>query len=249
MIQNINNSRADAERRIGNHIPDDKYQAYIRIFEGMKTLDDIKENLSPSQIQEVKTVEEKHPKIVPFPDVKKKYMKYKTLHNVLSQILTSSLRISDIDTIAGQEMLEGRSSLLNRTLWILAAYGKLDGESLTVDSITIYTHKKGTSGFTTTEGVWTRWLGILSKVGIYGELKLAPVDRSELITPVGWLREQLRGAKQPGYYLHVSFHRDLGGLDSLKLLSSYGTELNREFGTRAFLRFKKADMRYLLEKA
>ena len=133
-------------------------------------------------------------------------------------------------------------------MWILAVYGNKDGESLIADSITINTHKKGTSGFPTTEGAWNRWIEILSIVGIYGELKLAPIDKSELISPIGWLRDRIPGSNDPGFHLMISFDKKMGGSDSLKLLHSYAKKIDEIHGKRSFGVFKKADMRILEKK-
>ena len=103
---NISNSRKHAEQRLGGPMPNEKYMAFVRIFEGQKTLDEIRKDLSQGHIQEVKTVEEKDPKIVTFPDVKKIHMKYRQLHDSLSKIITSELGLTDTDTIAVQDMLE-----------------------------------------------------------------------------------------------------------------------------------------------
>lgn len=247
-VLNRSNSREHAEKRIGESIPDDKYEAYVRIFEGKKTLDEIRKRLSPWEIKEAKTVDVKQPKIVPFPDVERKLMKYKTLHETFTNILNSKLGLSDIDTVAGQEMLKERQALLLRLLWILALYGKKDGNALVVDAIAISEHKKGTSGFPTHEDVWLRWLAILAKIGIPGELVLVTEDRTQLITPIGWLRDRLPGTNDPAYHVRLSFNEELGGLTSLKLLQSYANSLLEKYDNKAYGRFKKADMRFLENK-
>jgi hypothetical protein len=244
---NVGNSREDAEARIGESIPNDKYLAYVRVFEGKKTLNEIRSSLSPDKIQEVKVVDAKPPRIVAFPKVSKKHMKYQSLHDVLSTILNSNLELSDTDTLAGQEMLKDRRILLLRLLWITANYGSLKADTLTVDSITITTHKKGTSGFPTSEGIWSRWLGILSKIGIHGEMELAQVGREQLISPMGWLRDRIRGSDEPAWHLRISLDEKLGGRASLKLLQSYAKSLDNEYGKRAYSRFNKADMRLFEE--
>ena len=245
---NLSNSRQDAEERIGEPIPDDKYLQFVRIFEGMKNLDEIRSGLSSDQIQSVKTVEKKPPKIVTFPEVKKKHMKYKTLHDALTTIITSELGLVDTDAVAGQEMLKKRRAVLLRLLWIIANYGLIDGKNLTVDSITINTHKKGTSGFPTAEGGWKRWLETLMNVGIHGSMKLAPLDKSELISPIGWLRDRIPGSNDPAWSLSVSLDEQYGGFETLKKLQVYVKELDEEYGKRSFGRFTKADMRFLQEK-
>lgn len=242
---NLSNRREVAEQRIGEPIPDDKYLSFVRIFEGKKTLDEIRSGLSPDQLQEVKTIDKKVPKIVVFPEVNKKHKLYKTLHNALSRIIASELELIDTDTLAGQDMLKRRRSVLLRTLWIVANYGRIDGASILVDSISIYTHKKGTSGFPTSEGGWKRWFDIISDAGIIAEMELAPLEKSNLISPTGWLRDRIPGSNDPAWHLRVSFDEELGGLQSLKTLQSYVKQLNKEYGKRAFSRFTKADMRFL----
>ncbi len=244
---NVSNSRADAEARIGEPIPDDKYEAYVRIFEGMKTLDEIRKDLDLEDIVEVKTVEDKPPKFTPFPEVKKEFVKFKPLYDSLTIIFGSNLGLSDTDTVAGQEMLKGRRAVLKRLMWIIATYGTLEGDVLTTDSIIINTHKKGTSGFPTSDSGWNRWIAAFSKIGIHGELVLAVQDRDQLISPIGWLRDRIPKSNDPAWFLNVSFDEKLGGAQSLKLLQSYAQQLDQKYGKRTFSRFTKADMRLFVE--
>jgi len=242
---NISNSKERVEQRTGKSIPDDKYMAYVRVFEGQKTLDEIRKELASDQILEVKPIEQKDLKVVAFPNVRKSHMKYKQLHDALTKIITSELGLTDIDTVAIQEMLEKRRAVLLRLLWMVSLYGVVDGETISIDSITINTHKKGTSGFPTTEGAWIRWLEILSTAGIEGELKLAPIDKSDLVTPIGWLRDRIPGSNDPSFHLKISLDDKRGGFESLKLLQSYAKLLEEEYGNRSFSVFKKADMRFI----
>jgi hypothetical protein len=246
-VLNKNNSREHAEKRIGEPIPDDKYETFVRIFEGKKILDEIRKGLSPEEIKEVKTVDIHKPKVVAFPEVEKKFKKYKALHDTFTSILNSKFGLSDTDTVAGQEMLKERHALLLRLLWIFALYGKKDGDAITVDALSISEHKKGTSGFPTHEDVWLRWLDSLTTIGIPGELVLVTEDRSQLITPIGWLRDRLPGTNDPAYHVKISFDESLGGTTSLKLLQSYAKVLVDEYDKRAYGRFKKADMRLFQE--
>ncbi len=244
---NRGNRREDAERRVGESIPADKYESYIRVFEGKKTLDEIRSSLRPDEIQEVKTIELKPPRIIPFPDVtpEQKESEFKTLHEVLSQIMDSRLGLKDADTLAGKELLERHRNVLSRLLWIAALYGKLEGSQLYIDAITINTYKKGTSGFPTTESGWLRWLEVISEAGIGGELEYANINKSDLISPIGWLRERIHGSNEPAWWLKISFHDTLGGAATLRTLSSYVSEIDKRFGKQAYGRFKKADMRFL----
>ena len=229
-------------------MPYDQYERFVRISESKKNLDEIRKGLSSEEIIDAKLVEEKKPKIVAFPDTDKKFEKYKTLHEAFTDILNSKLGLTAIDTVAGQEMLKERQDLLLRMLWILALYGEKDGDALSVDAISISEHKKGTSGFPTHVDVWLRWLGLLTKVGLPGELVFVTEDHSQLFTPTGWLRDRLPGTNNPVYHVKLSFNEKLGGPKSLTLLQSYARALADEYDKRAYSRFKKADMRFLQEK-
>jgi hypothetical protein len=242
-LMNVANTREDAEARIGEPIPDDKYLAYVRIFEGMKNLDEIRSGLSNDQIVEVKKVERKQPRITQFPEVGKKHQKFKALHDGLTSIISSDLGLKDTDTLAVKELLKERRAVLLRSLWIAANFGELKDGSLVVDSISINTHKKGTSGFPTSEGGWRRWIDNLSHVGIKGEMILAPLDKSELTSPIGWLRERIPGTDDPVWHLKVTFDSKHGGPESVKMLQAYAQLLTDEYDRKAYSRFVKADMR------
>jgi len=240
---NVANSREHAEARIGQSIPDDKYLAYVRIFEGMKNLDEIRAGLDKDQIKDVKTVERKPSRIVSFPEVDKKYQKFRSLHEVLSRIISSELGLKDTDTIAVQELLKDRRAVLLRLLWIVANFGQYKDGRLIVDSISINTHKKGTSGFPTSEDGWWRWIDHLSLVGIKGEMVLAPLDKSELTSPMGWWRERIPGTDDPVWHLTVGFDSALRGSETVRMLQSYARQLSSEYDRKAYSRFVKADMR------
>jgi hypothetical protein len=236
-------SREKVEERLGESIPEAKYIAYVRIWEGMKNLDEIRSGLRQEEIREVKAVEEKLPRITPFPDVEKKYQDFEQLHSSLSKIILSKFNLSDTDTLAGQEMLKSRRTLLQRLLWILANHGTIDGDTLSLDAISFNTYKKGTSGFPTSEGAWIQWLDNLSKLGIHGELRFMLDDKAQRTSPIGWLRDRIPGTNNPVWYLDVTLDAKLGGPDLLKMLQSYASTLDDEFGKKAYSRFSKADMR------
>ena len=237
----------EAERRLGESIPNDKYQAFIRPYEGKKTLDEIRAGLEPDQIREVEAVDSKTPKPLAFPKVKmdKKNKAHMTLHDTLSKVITSSLGLNDIDTIAGQELLIVRRELLMRLLWIIGRYGTFRDTKVSVDSITINTNKAGTSGFPTSEDAWRRWLDSMSGIGILCELEFSTRERDKIMTPTGWLRERIPVTGEPVWFLKVSFDDALGGITSLKTLQSYVKALDEKKGKRAYAAFKKADMSFL----
>ncbi|RDE15226.1 MAG: hypothetical protein C4K48_04065 [Candidatus Thorarchaeota archaeon] len=237
----------ETEKRLGESIPDDKYESFIRPFEGKKTLDEIRTGLGSDQIREVETVDLIAPKTTEFPQVKRNKMNttYMALHDALSKVITSSLGLSDIDTIAGQELFIARREVLLRLLWIIARYGTFKDSKISVDSITINANKGGTSGFPTTEAAWGRWIDILSRTGIVAEIEFSTQERSKITTPTGWLRERIPDTGMPAWFLKVSFDDTLGGIASLKTLQSYAQTLDEKKGKSAFATFKKADMLFL----
>jgi len=237
----------EAEERLGEPIPNDKYQAYLRPYEGKKTLDGIRAGLGPDQIREVEVVDLKMPKTLAFPKVKvdKRSAAYMALHSALSKVITSSLGLSDIDTVAGQELLIVRRELLLRLLWIIARYGTLKDTKVSVDSITINANKAGTSGFPTSEDAWRRWLDVMSGIGVLSEMEFFTREKNKITTPTGWLRERIPDTGGPVWALKVSFDDALGGITSLKTLQSYARTLDEKKGKSAYAAFKKADMHFL----
>jgi len=237
----------EAEKRLGEPIPIDKYQAYLRPYEGKKTLDEIRAGLGPDQIREVEVVDLKTPKTLAFPGVKmdKKSAAHMALHSALCKVITSSLGLSDIDTIAGQELLIVRLELLLRLLWIVARYGTLKDAKVSVDSITISANKTGTSGFPTSEDAWRRWLDVMTGIGILSEMEFFTQEKNKIMTPTGWLRERIPVTGEPVWALKISFDDALGGMTFLKTLQSYARALEEKKGKSAFAAFKKADMLFL----
>ena len=116
-VLNAQKSREDANKRLGFEISDEKYEQYVRIFQGKKNLEEIRATLKPEEIIEPKQIDIKPPKIVPFPDVEGE-AKFKKLHDALSKIISSSFGIKNSDVVAGHEMIKDRREILLRILWI-----------------------------------------------------------------------------------------------------------------------------------
>jgi len=243
-VLNRERSREDVEKRLGIDIPEDMYEKYVRIYEGKKNLDEIRSTLKQNEISEPKIVEQKGPKIVPFPDINGA-ADFKRLHDSLSKIMKSSLGIVNADVISGQELIKDRRERMLRILWIVARYGVVKGSSLLVDSITINTHKKGTSGFPTSEKAWKRWLLSMSEIGIKCEMEFADIDEDSRASPIGWLRDRIPGTDDPVWFLRMELDESLGNAVMLKTLQTYASSIDEKYGTRAFGNFKKIDMRFL----
>lgn len=244
---NIDNDRVSVENRLGRKLSDEKYQAYVRIFEGKKSLDDIRASLKPTEIIEVKAVEKKSPMIIPFPNgtLDKKEHQFKILHDLLYRIITSSFGIRNVDVVSGQAMVETRREITLRILFIAARFGFIESDKLVIDSISINTHKTGTSGFPTTESAWKRWLSYLKSTGIICEMEFSEIDKDKRKSPIGWLRERIPGTENPVWFLKISLDKSLGNTSTLKTLVEYGNDIEEKFGNKAFGKFKKADMRII----
>ena len=53
-------------------------------------------------------------------------------------------------------------------------------------------------------------MSIISEAGIPGKLKFAPLEKSELTSPIGWLRDRIPGSDNLGYHIEVGFKKKLG---------------------------------------
>ncbi|MFQ5832525.1 MAG: DUF3795 domain-containing protein [Candidatus Thorarchaeota archaeon] len=247
-IMNASYTTESVEKRIGETLSNDKYEAYVKIFQGMKQLDKIRASLSADDLVSVKTVEIKTPRMTEFPkdlSVSKKEMKaYRILHQTLTDLARSDLGLKDTDTIATQDVLKTRRAIIFRLLWILGLYGELDetGASMNLGSIEIQTHKKGTKGMPNTEDSWMRLFNIMGEAGI--KCEIVPQTK-ELYSPLNWLRDRILGTEESAWLLRASFDEALGGFQSLKTLQESAKTLDSRYGKRAYSRFAKADMRTL----
>ena len=210
----------------------------------MKSLDEIRSALKPSAIREAKSIEVKPSKIIAFPSVtlNKRETQFKDLHKALSKIAVSAFGIRNTDVLSGQEMVESRREIALRILWIAARYGSFKKDNLVVDSILINTHKKGTSGFPTTEPAWKRWFSHLTDIGITCEMEFADITKEERTSPIGWLKERIPGTDDPTWFLRISMDKSLGNSSTLKILQEYACMLDQHFENKAFGKFKEIDM-------
>ncbi len=239
-------TRETVSKRLGEPVPDDMYEKHVKIFEGMKQLDVFRAGLSDDIIVAVQTIEPKKAKLTEFPPTlteSKKHSGLKKLHETLSSLAHSSFGLKDADTPATQEMVKTRRAIIFRLLWILAVHGELDDKgTMMLDSLSISTHKKGTSGFPNTEGAWLRLLAMMKNAGMQAEI--VP-QTDELYSGLGWLRDRIPKTEDPAWFLKVDFDEEIGGRDALRWLQEYGEKLEAEHGKRAFGQFRKVDMRVL----
>ena len=80
----------------------------------------------------------------------------------------------------------------------------------------------------------------LTEFGVRCErLVLNGIPEEELVTGTGYLRKR-------GWLMKLWFEEDVGHT-TLKALHIYASELKRRFGSKAFKRFRRADMRGVFE--
>ena len=240
-IFNPDIDREKIEARIGAPIPEEDYLAFIKPYEHLKHLDEIRFSLAPNDIVEAK-VSAVRPRIVAFPHdlplSQEETSSFRDLHSVLSSIISISG-----DTYAQQIVLKKRKQWMLKLLWTFGLFGELKEEGsahLIIDSET-YSAQKLTPQ-------WSKvklYLEIIKECGVHCEV--IPVAKDWLL-PSGWIRSKRAGDKVVPWYMKMSFDDKAGGVSALKALKRYTARLDEKYGKRAFTYFSKADMRVLLKE-
>jgi hypothetical protein len=239
-------NRKSIEEKIGGPLYEKDYHSFVKAFEGLNRLSVIRSSLKPNQIVEpAKTLKYKT-KIVKFPEnlpIKKDLASFEDVHKLLSNIEGSSLGLKNTDTFAQQHQLETQKEHILRFLLILGNYGEFDksGSYLVVDAKTYYDNR----GKQKTLSIWSFVRDIVFKVlaefGVCCErITLKGVKDEDLTTGTGYLRNR-------GWVMRISFEEKIGGTAALKALQIYVKRLDQKYGSRAFQRFRNADMAILLD--
>ena len=239
-------NRKCIEAKVGAPISEKDYHSFVEPFEGLTRLSAIHSSLKPNEIVEPTKIPKSKTRIVEFPDnlpVKEDFASFKTIHNLLLNIETSSLGFNNADTFAQQHKLENQKAHILRFLWILGNYGKIDkriNSYLVVDAETYYNNR----GKEKTLSIWSFVKDIvikfLAEFGVCCELVvLKGVKIEDIMTGMGYLRKR-------GWVVRMSFEDKTGGAASLKALQTYAKKLDKKYGSRAFQHFRDADMTILL---
>lgn len=237
------------EEKHGAEIPEEDYRLFIKPFEGMKQLEEVRASLDPDDIVEAPTVSQLKPKIVDLPKdlpfSKKETEGFKTLHQILTNIKRSSLGSKDIDLFAQQQRLTNRITHLLRFLWILGHFGSLkieDGAHLVVNAKTYIDNRGSEKSLATWSFVKDVIFKSLAGFGVFCERSaLKGVKEKDLTTPGGYLRSK-------GWVLRMTFEEEAGEVAGLRALKNYSKMLADKYGKKAFRYFKNVDMRVLSEK-
>ena len=239
-------TREKIEAKLGAPLSEENYHSFVEPFEGLTRLNDIHASLKPEDIVEPAKVTTSKTRIVEFPkdlELREDVSSFKAVHALLAALENSSLGLRDTDTFAQEHKLENRKAHILRLMWILANYGKFDKQdstSLVVDAETYYVNRAKEK----TLSIWSFMEDVVFKVlAEYGvcceRVALEGVKTEDLTTGTGYLRKR-------GWLMRLSFREKIGGTVALKAMQTYAKLLDKTYGSRAFSRFRQADMTVLL---
>jgi hypothetical protein len=242
-------TRENIEEKLGAPISEEEYQTFVKPFEGISRLENIRASLKPEEIVEPAKILTPETRIVDFPEnlplSKEETASFKAVHQLLATIKLSSLGMRDTDTFAQQHRLINRRAHVLRFLWILGCYGKFEREMnahLVVDAGTYEANRGSEKKLVIWSFVKETVFKVLSEFGVCCErVALKGVKEEDLVTGTGYMRSK-------GWIMKMSFDEKIGGKATIKALQEYSRRLNEEFGRKAFKHFLDANMQILLEK-
>jgi hypothetical protein len=239
-------NRQSIGKKLGTSISEEDYHSFVEPFEGLNRLEAIHASLKQEDIVEPVKLPKSETRIVDFPEnipFKENLVGFKVVHKLLEDLDHSSLGLSDTDTFAQHHKLENHKAHVLRFLWIFGNYGKLDSErtSLVVDAETYQDNRGKERRLSIWSFVKDVVFKALAEFGVRCErVTLKGVKIEDLTTGTGYLRKL-------GWAMRMSFEERIGGCDALKALQTYAKKLYKKHGSRAFNRFRKADMKVLSE--
>ena len=241
-------NRKSIETKLGIPISEEEYHSFVEPFEGLNRLEAICASLKQEDVVEPAKVPRSERRIVDFPGkipLQENLAGFKAVHKLLSDLEHSSLGLSDTDTFAQQHKLENHKAHVLRFLWIVGNYGKFDTERtacLVVDAEMYQANRGKEKSLSIWSFVKDVVYKVLSEFGVRGErVAINGVKIEDLTTGTGYLRKK-------GWVMRISFDEKIGDHDTLKALRTYAKKLDKKYGSRAFNRFRNADMKVLSEK-
>lgn len=238
-------NRKNIEAKLGAPISEDEYHLFVEPFEGITRLEAIRASLNPDEIVEPARVSLSKVKTFEFPEnlPTKDVEPFKSVHSLLSGIENSSLGLRDPDTFAQQHKLENQKAHILRFLWMFGSYGKFEKENstLVVDATTYHNNREKEKTLAIRSFAEDVVFKSLDEFGVRCKLvQLEGVKNEDLTTGTGYLRNR-------GWVMRVRFDEKVGGVAALKALQTYVKKLEKKYGSKAFQRFRDADMRNLTE--
>lgn len=239
-------TRNKIEEKLKAHISEKDYLSFVKPFEGIYRLKNIRNSLTSEEIIEPQKIFNSKTKISKFPSnllLNKNAKSFKNVYNLLIQIENSSLDLKDTDTFAQKQKLEKQKKHIFRFLWILGAYGKLTENNISrleVDAKTFQNSRRKEKTLAILSFMQDVVFKALSKFGICCELiVLKDSKKEDITTNTGYLRKK-------GWKLRTHFAKRIGGSETLKAFQIYVKIQNEKIGSRGFKIFQKADMNILL---
>ncbi len=226
--------------KLGKAITNYEYEHYVRMFDGIGNLNDIRSGLTPIQIKNPKLVSHE-PEITELTGTFKND-NFKLVYEKLIEIANSHLGIKGVDTVSGFELYKERKEFLWRFLWIIGLYGKIENDELSIDSNTLYENRKPLS-LPKNEEEWKIFLDILLEFGIITELE---IKTDKLYTPGGYMRAKIAKSNKPAYILKMKTSPKLQRYPFFKTLSELLSNLQKTSGKRALSNFKKLNFNSIL---
>jgi hypothetical protein len=239
-------NRETIEAKLGAPVSEEEYHSFVEPFEGMKRLSAIRVSLKPEEIVEPAKVSASKTGAVAFPEnlafSKEEIAAFKAVHRLLAKVAGSSLGLEGTDTLAQRQKLENLKAHVLRLLWIIGRYGEFQKDhSLVVDAQTYIANRGGEKSLAIWSFVEDVVFKVLSEFDVCCKRVVSKgVAAEDLTTGTGYLRRK-------GWTMQVSFEDNVGGAAALKALQTYARRLDREYGAKAFRRFRDADMKVLLE--
>lgn len=233
-------TKEKVSEKLSKEISDEEYERYVRMFDAISNLKKIRSELTENQIKNPKLVS-RQPEIS---ELTREFKddSYKFVYEKLVEIAKSNLSIKGIDTVSGLELYKSREEFLWRFLWIIGLHGKVDGNEISIDSVTLYDNRKPISLPNNEEG-WSSFLEVLSEFGISAKLEILT---EELYTPGGYMRAKVPKTNKPAYNIKMKVSGDLQKYPFFKVLNEIISELQKTTGKRAYSNFKKLNLNPLL---
>ncbi len=231
------NFRKRITKRIGTAIPEADYQVFIKPYEGIKNLANVRKSLKKEDIVKKPVIKPLNAKIIEFPTnlllSKQQIKSYKSIHSLLTKILEAKA-----NTYARQMKIRNRRPLMLNLLWVFGLYGKLKDRNLIIDGKT-YGSLPDFNNLVrkydnTLHSYLKQSLKILRKSGV--KVEYTQVNKY-------WL-------------FKLTMDKRAGGIAALKALNIYVTKLVKKYGKpvytgasrfkgKAFTLFSEADMQIL----
>ena len=239
-VTSNNFTKEKISEKLGIKIDDPTYEKFIKMFDSMTNLRTIRKTLFQDQIKNPKPISKKSEIVKLKEGFKNK--EYNKVYEKLLEIANSNLGIKGIDTLSGLENHKLRKQFLWRFIWIFGLYGKIEDNSLIIDSSTLYENRKPIS-LPNNEDQWKIYLDILAEFGIIAELE---IKTDKLYTPGGYMRAQMPKTKKPAYVININLDSNLQKYNFFNVLNELLSELQNQTGKRAYSNFLKLNFNKLI---